>query len=54
MSVREADRGHASGVARLREYEKKRSKGKTPEPFGGRSQGEPIFVVQRHDARRLH
>ncbi|MDQ3823130.1 MAG: DNA ligase D, partial [Actinomycetota bacterium] len=26
-----------------------------PEPFGGRKRGkEPIFVVQRHDARRLH
>ena len=41
-------------MARLREYEEKRSRGKTPEPFGGRSRGEPIFVVQRHDARRLH
>jgi len=43
-------------VARLREYERKRSKGRTPEPFGaaGRAGGDPIFVVQRHDARRLH
>ena len=42
-------------MARLREYEGKRTKGATPEPFGGRSRkGEPIFVVQRHDARRLH
>jgi bifunctional non-homologous end joining protein LigD len=43
-------------VARLREYERKRSRGRTPEPFGGRGRrGEqPIFVVQRHDARRLH
>ena len=32
-----------------------RSAAKTPEPFGGRSGGAaPIFVVQRHDARRLH
>ena len=49
------DPGHASAVARLREYERKRSKGKTPEPFGGRGRsGRPVFVVQRHDARRLH
>jgi bifunctional non-homologous end joining protein LigD len=43
-------------VARLREYERKRSRGRTPEPFGeaGRAGGAPIFVVQRHDARRLH
>ena len=43
-------------MARLREYERKRSKGATPEPFGkaGGSSGDPIFVVQRHDARRLH
>jgi bifunctional non-homologous end joining protein LigD len=43
-------------VARLREYERKRDRRKTPEPFGGdRRRGkEPIFVVQRHDARRLH
>jgi bifunctional non-homologous end joining protein LigD len=42
-------------MARLREYERKRTRGTTPEPFGGRRRGgEPIFVVQRHDARRLH
>jgi bifunctional non-homologous end joining protein LigD len=42
-------------MARLREYERKRSRSKTPEPFGGRGgKGSPIFVVQRHDARRLH
>src|SRR5512132_886513 len=43
-------------VARLREYERKRDRKKTPEPFGGdgRRGKEPIFVVQRHDARRLH
>ena len=43
-------------MARLREYERKREKGKTPEPFGGAEagSGRPIFVVQRHDARRLH
>jgi bifunctional non-homologous end joining protein LigD len=39
----------------LREYRRKRDPGRTPEPFGGRSKsGRPIFVVQRHDARRLH
>jgi bifunctional non-homologous end joining protein LigD len=43
-------------VARLREYERKRDPKKTPEPFGKgkRRRKEPIFVVQRHDARRLH
>ena len=43
-------------MARLREYERKRDPKKTPEPFhGGRRRGkQPIFVVQRHDARRLH
>src|SRR5438034_7960552 len=40
---------------RLREYERKRDPRKTPEPFGGkRPTKQPIFVVQRHDARRLH
>jgi bifunctional non-homologous end joining protein LigD len=39
----------------LREYERKRDRKKTPEPFGGkRGAKAPIFVVQRHDARRLH
>jgi bifunctional non-homologous end joining protein LigD len=39
----------------LREYERKRDPKKTPEPFGGTGKTkEPIFVVQRHDARRLH
>jgi bifunctional non-homologous end joining protein LigD len=42
-------------VPRLREYERKRDRKKTPEPFGGdRRDKRPIFVVQRHDARRLH
>jgi bifunctional non-homologous end joining protein LigD len=42
-------------MARLRESERKRTRGATPEPFGGRGgDGRPIFVVQRHDARRLH
>ncbi len=42
-------------MAKLAEYRKKRDPKKTPEPFGGKKRGqEPIFVVQRHDARRLH
>jgi bifunctional non-homologous end joining protein LigD len=42
-------------LAKLGEYRKKRDPKKTPEPFGGKSRGkDPIFVVQRHDARRLH
>ena len=40
---------------KLSEYERKRRRGRTPEPFGSRRRGiRPIFVVQRHDARRLH
>ena len=42
---------------KLTEYERKRDPKKTSEPFGGKKRGkskEPIFVVQRHDARRLH
>jgi bifunctional non-homologous end joining protein LigD len=40
----------------LKEYRRKRTPGKTPEPFDeGQGGGErPIFVVQRHAARRLH
>jgi bifunctional non-homologous end joining protein LigD len=39
----------------LREYRRKRDPKKTREPFGkGRAGKQPIFVVQRHDARRLH
>ena len=39
----------------LSEYRRKRDPRRTPEPFGGRSEnGEPVFVVQRHAARRLH
>ena len=43
-------------MARLREYERKRDRKQTPEPFGdGKGRGKrPMFVVQRHDARRLH
>ena len=39
---------------RTTEYERKRNRAKTPEPFGGKPGKKPIFVVQRHDARRLH
>jgi bifunctional non-homologous end joining protein LigD len=41
----------------LSEYRRKRDPKKTPEPFSGKQRGkakDPIFVVQRHDARRLH
>src|SRR5439155_16088587 len=42
-------------MAKLAEYKKKRDPKKTPEPFGGKKRGkQPIFVVQQHDARRLH
>ncbi|MGH3460412.1 MAG: DNA polymerase ligase N-terminal domain-containing protein [Kribbellaceae bacterium] len=42
---------------RLKEYERKRDFGKTKEPRGGTSGKDdeaPIFVIQKHDARRLH
>jgi bifunctional non-homologous end joining protein LigD len=41
---------------KLSEYKRKRDPKKTSEPFGGKKgkADEPIFVVQRHDARRLH
>ncbi len=40
---------------KLAQYRRKRDPEHTPEPFGGKRRGrEPIFVVQRHDARRLH
>src|SRR5438874_13558517 len=40
----------------LSEYKRKRDPKETPEPFTGKRgrTKEPIFVVQRHDARRLH
>src|SRR5437867_5513171 len=45
----------ASRVAKLGEYRKKRDPRQRPEPFGGkRGRKGPVFVVQRHDARRLH
>ena len=41
---------------KLSEYERKRDRKQTPEPFGGkRGKAKALtFVVQRHDARRLH
>ncbi len=40
---------------KVSEYKRKRDPKKTPEPFTGKRKGKaPIFVVQRHDARRLH
>ena len=39
----------------LADYRRKRDPARTPEPFSGRRRGKrPIFVVQRHAARRLH
>ncbi len=39
----------------LSEYRRKRDPKVTPEPFGSAKSGKkPIFVVQRHDASRLH
>lgn len=40
----------------LEDYERKRRPARTPEPFGSGTErrGPPRFVVQRHDARRLH
>jgi bifunctional non-homologous end joining protein LigD len=41
---------------KLTDYRRKRDPKRTSEPFGkGKKRGkQPIFVVQRHDARRLH
>src|SRR4051794_36522560 len=42
---------------KLREYNRKRDRKQTPEPFTskrGARQKRPIFGIQRHDARRLH
>lgn len=40
---------------KLKEYRAKRDLAKTPEPSGGKKKGnEPIFVIQKHDARNLH
>ncbi len=39
---------------KLSEYEKKRKRGATPEPFGGRKGKGNRFVIQKHDATSLH
>jgi bifunctional non-homologous end joining protein LigD len=45
----------SEAMAKLETYRGKRDPKRTSEPFGGgRGGGGPIFVVQRHDARRLH
>ena len=51
-----ASSGYPRVMARnLSDYERKRDPKKTSEPFGNGKPGkQPIFVVQRHDARRLH
>ena len=45
-------------MKKLQEYRTKRDPKATPEPFASAKRGsrrkQPIFVVQRHDARRLH
>jgi len=42
-------------VAELEEYRRKRNPKQTPEPFSSKQKStDPIFVVQRHDATRLH
>jgi len=41
---------------KLKEYKRKRKRGKTPEPFSssGKSKDGRIFVIQKHDASNLH
>jgi bifunctional non-homologous end joining protein LigD len=42
-------------VPPLAEYRRKRDPKQTPEPFSSKRKGKaPVFVVQRHDATRLH
>ena len=51
----EARKSGEISLSELGDYRRKRDPKRTPEPFGGRRPaGRPIFVVQRHDARRLH
>jgi DNA ligase D-like protein (predicted 3'-phosphoesterase) len=40
----------------LKTYREKRDFGRTPEPAGQKKKrkGAPVFVIQKHDARRLH
>jgi bifunctional non-homologous end joining protein LigD len=52
--VTRANGDHAP-MPKLGDYRRKRDPSRTPEPFGGRGDGRaPVFVIQRHDARRLH
>lgn len=42
-------------MAKLGEYRRRRDPSRTPEPFGGTGSADaPVFVIQRHAARRLH
>src|SRR5262245_13621562 len=42
-------------IDRLETYRAKRTPSATPEPFGGERTGPaPVFVVQKHAARRTH
>jgi bifunctional non-homologous end joining protein LigD len=62
VEKREEALSRAAGIQtlmaeKLREYNRKRDPKGTPEPFTSKGRGRqklPIFVVQRHDARRLH
>src|SRR6267154_1116367 len=38
----------------LKEYRKKRDFSKTPEPTGGNRSAQNAYVIQKHDATRLH
>ncbi|MFN2627396.1 MAG: DNA ligase D [Gaiellaceae bacterium] len=53
--ARPARAGKLHPVNNLDEYRRKRDAQKTPEPFGGEhGRKPPLFVIQRHHARRLH
>src|SRR5437016_291369 len=57
-SSRSPREGRTTTTTRLRDYRGKRDLKATPEPFPdghrGRRRKQPVFVVQRHDSRRLH
>ena len=51
----EGDSQAPAAADRLETYRAKRTPGATPEPFGGERTGPaPVFVVQKHAARRTH
>jgi bifunctional non-homologous end joining protein LigD len=53
--ARDACLANTSAMDSLREYRRRRPEGASPEPRGGRpTPGHNSFVVQRHDATRLH